>query len=91
MVDEILAAEVYLEGKLVRMISMRVPMLTDLGLYLVGSLIICVQLRASRLDRRMARVPSSGHLTVRALTLDGGHSIHLLCRGHSWGLKVVYS
>ena len=40
-------AEVYLEGKLVRMISMRVPMFTDLGLYLVGSLIICVRLRAS--------------------------------------------
>ena len=33
-------AEVYLEGKLVRMISKRVPMITDLGLYLVGSLII---------------------------------------------------
>jgi hypothetical protein len=33
-------AEVYLEGKLVRMISMRVPVFTDLGLYLMGSLII---------------------------------------------------
>ena len=43
-------AEVYLEGKLVRMIFMRVPMFTDLGLYLVGSLIICVRLRASSLD-----------------------------------------
>ena len=39
-------AEGYLEGKLVRMISKRVPMVTDLGLYLVGSLIICVRLRA---------------------------------------------
>jgi hypothetical protein len=32
--------EVYLEGRLVRMISMRVPVFTDLCLYLVGSLII---------------------------------------------------
>ena len=39
--------EVYLEGNLVRMISMRVHVLTDLELYLVGSLIICVKLRAS--------------------------------------------
>jgi hypothetical protein len=45
-------AEVYFEGKLVRMISMRVPMFTDLGLYLVGSLIIFVRLRASSLDCR---------------------------------------
>ena len=41
-------------GKLVRMISMRVPVFTDLGLYLVGSLMICV--RASSLDCRMAEV-----------------------------------
>ena len=45
MIAEILV--VYLEGKLVRMISMRVPMFMDVGLYLVGSLIICVRLRAS--------------------------------------------
>ena len=51
-------AEVYLEGKLVRMIAMRVPVFTDLGLYLVGSLIICVRLRASSLDFRMAGVLS---------------------------------
>ena len=51
-------AEVYLEGRLVRMISMRVPVFTDLGLYLVGSLIICVRLRASSLDCRMAGVLS---------------------------------
>ena len=44
-----------LEGKLVRMISKRV---TDLGLYLVGFLIICVRLRASSLDCRTARVLS---------------------------------
>jgi hypothetical protein len=40
----------------VRMISMRVPMVTDLGLNLVGSLIIYVRLRASILDCRMAGV-----------------------------------
>ena len=59
MIAEILnTAEEYLEGSLVRMISMRVPMFTDLGLYLVGSLIICVRLRASSLDCRMAGVLS---------------------------------
>ena len=36
----------YLEDKLVRIMSIRVPMFTDLGLYLVGSLMICVRLRA---------------------------------------------
>ena len=51
-------AEVYLEGELVRMVSMRVPVLTALGLYLVGSLKICVRLRASSLDCRMAGVLS---------------------------------
>ena len=35
------------------MISMKVPVFMDLGLYLVGSLIICVRLRASSLDCRM--------------------------------------
>jgi hypothetical protein len=35
---------------------MRVPVFTDLGLYLVGSLLICVILRASSLDCRMAGV-----------------------------------
>ena len=52
--------ELYLEGKLVRMISKKVPMVTDLGLYLVGSLIICVRLRASSLDCRTAYL-SLGH------------------------------
>ena len=33
-------------------------MFTDLGLYLVGSLIICVRLRASNLDCRMAGMSS---------------------------------
>ena len=50
----------YLGCKLVR-ISMRVPVFTDLELYLVGSLIICVRLRASSLDLSMSkfRSPSS--------------------------------
>ena len=52
-------AEVHLEGKLVRMISKRVPVVTDLGLYLVGSLIICVTLRTSSLDCRTAGVLST--------------------------------
>ena len=51
-------SEVYLEGRLVRMISKRVHMVADVGLYLVGSLIICVRLRASSLDCRMAGVLS---------------------------------
>ena len=51
-------AKVYLEGELVRMTSMRVPMFMDLELYLVGSLIICVRLSASSLDCRMAGVLS---------------------------------
>ena len=47
-----------LEGQLVRITSMRVPLFTDLGLYLVGSLMICVRLRASSLDCRTAGVLS---------------------------------
>ena len=43
-----------MEGELVRMISMRVLVFTDLGLYLVGSLINCVRLRGASLDCRMA-------------------------------------
>ena len=85
-------AEVYLEGKLVRMISIRVPMSTDLGLYLVGSLIIGVRLRASSLDCRTAGAyPSLGHLTVLTLTIDGGQSIHIWCPGNSWELRGVYN
>ena len=37
---------------------MRVPVFTDLRLYLVGSLIICMRLKASSLDCRMAGVLS---------------------------------
>jgi hypothetical protein len=40
------------------MISMRVPVFSYLRLYLVGSLIICVRLRASSLDCRTAEVLS---------------------------------
>ena len=69
-------------------------MFTAMGWYLVGSLIIYVRLRASILDCRTAGVlsfPSLGHLTVRALKIDGGQSIHIRCPGHGWGLKVVYN
>ena len=45
-------------ARLVSMTSMRVPVFTDLGFYLVGSLIICVRLRASSLDCRMLGVLS---------------------------------
>ena len=37
---------------------MRVPLFTELGLYLVGSLIICVRLRASSFDCRIVGVLS---------------------------------
>ena len=78
-----------MEGKLVGMISMRVPVFIDLGLYLLGLLIICVRLRASSSDCRMAGVlacHSLGHLAARALKIDGGNSVHIWCPGHSWGL-----
>ena len=42
----------------------QVPMFTDLGLYLVGSLIICVRLRASSLDYRTAGVLSISRVKV---------------------------
>ena len=73
-------AEVYLEGKLVRMISMRVP----LGRYLVGSLIICVRLRASRLDCRMAGVLSMFQIRSPSSTSSedrwGAISSHMVSR-----------
>ena len=63
--NEAVIAEILVEdsrgvfrGQVVRMISMRVPVFTDLGLYLVGSMIICVRLRASSLDCRTAGVLS---------------------------------
>ena len=79
-------AEVYLEGELVRMTSMRVPMFTDLGLYLVGSLIICVTLRASSSDCRMAGVLSMSQFRSPNSTSSEdrwGQSIHIWCPGHS--------
>ena len=49
-------------------------MFTDLGLYLVDSLIICVRLRASSLDFRTAGVLSISQFCspVRTLKIDGG-------------------
>ena len=52
-------------------------MFTDMGLYLVGYLIIFVRLWPSSLDYRTAGVlayPNLGHLAVRTLTIDGGQS-----------------
>ena len=59
------------KGRLVRMISMRVPVFTDLGQYLVGSLIICVRLRASSLDCRTAGVLSKSQFrTLNSTSSD---------------------
>jgi hypothetical protein len=74
-------AEVYLEGMLVRMISKRVPMFTDLGLYLVGSLIICVKLGASSLDCR----------TVGVLSMSQFRSPHSTNSEDRWGLVLSLS
>ena len=86
-------AEFYLEGKLVRKIPMRVPMFTNLGLYLVRSLIICVRLRASSLYCRMAGVLSMsqlGHLAARALKIDGGnqftYGVQSTAGGRVWSI-----
>ena len=87
-------AEVYLEGKLVRIISIRVPMFTDLGLYLVGSLIICVRLSASSLDCGTAGVLSISQFRSPNRTNSEdrwGQSIHISCPGHSWELRGVYN
>ena len=76
----------YLEGKLVRIISIRVPTFTDLGLYLEGSLVICVRFGASSLDFRIVGLPgckaysSLGHLTEQTLKIDEGQSIHIVSR-----------
>ena len=92
--EAVIAEILYLEGKLVRMISMRVPVFTDLGFYLAGSLIICVRLRASSLDCRMAGVLSMSQFRSPNSTSSEdrwGQSIHIWCPGHSSGQKVVYS
>ena len=96
MIAEILlkTAEVYLDGKLLRLISMRVPMITDLGLYLVGSLIIWVRLGASSLNFRMDGVLSISQFSSLNRTNSEdrwGQSIHIWCPGHSWELMGVYN
>jgi hypothetical protein len=63
-----------------------------LGLYLVGSLIICVRLRASSLDCRMAGVLSMSQFRSPSSTSSEdrwGQSIHIRYRGHSWGQREV--
>ena len=75
---------------MVRMISLRVPVFTDLGLYLVDALLIYVRLRASSLDCRMARVLSmSQSRSPSSMSSEDrwGQSIH----GHNWGQREVYS
>ena len=79
-------AEVYLEGRLVRMISKRVPMVTDLGLYLVGSSMICVRLRASSLDCRTAGVLSMSQFWSPSSTSSEDRwraiNLHMVPRAH---------
>ena len=61
---------------------MKVPVFTDLGLYLVGSMIICVRLRESILDCRTAGVlhPSLGHLTEQTEDRWGAINSHMVSR-----------
>jgi hypothetical protein len=72
-----------LEGKLVRMTSMRVPVLTDLELYLVNSLIMCVRLRASGLDCRMVGVLSMSQFKSPSMSSEdrwGAINSHMVSR-----------
>ena len=61
-------------------------MLTDLGVYLVGSLIICERLRASSLECRMNGVLSMSQFRSRALKIDGGQAVHIWCPEHAGGI-----
>jgi hypothetical protein len=60
-------------------------MFTDLGLYLVGTLIIGVRLRASSLDCRTAGVLSMSRFRSPYSTSS------LWCPGYIWGQNVIYS
>ena len=75
------------------MISKRVPMVMDLGLYLVGSLIICERLRASSLDCRTAGVLSISQFrspnNTNSEDIWGAINSHMASRAHlgvEWGL-----
>ena len=74
----------YLESDLVRMTSMRVLVFTELGVYLIGSLIICVRLRASSLVCRMAGVLSMSQFRSPSSTSSedrwGAISSHIVSR-----------
>jgi hypothetical protein len=80
--NEAVIAEILVEDSkgifrgLVRMIPMRVPIFSDLGLYLVGSLIICVRLRASSLDCRMVLSMSQFRSTNSTSSEDRWGAIH---------------
>ena len=62
--------------------------LTDLGLYLVGSLIICVRLRASSVDCRTAGVLSISQLRSPNCTNSedkwGAINSHMVSREQLW-------
>jgi hypothetical protein len=76
------------------MISMKVPVFMDLGLYLVGSLIICERLRASSLDCRMAGVLSMSQFRSPSSPSSedrwGAINSHMVSRAQL-RQKVVYS
>jgi hypothetical protein len=69
------------------MISMRVPMLTDLCLYMIGSLLICVRLRASSLDCMTAGVLSI--FQFGSPNSANSEEIHIRCPGHSCGGSIT--
>ena len=66
------------------------PLFTDLGLYLLGSLTICVRLRASSLDCRMAGVLSMSQFRSRALKIDmRGINSHMVSRAEGGLLQAA--
>jgi hypothetical protein len=66
------------------MTSVRGPVFMDLGLYLIGSLIICVRLRASSLDCKTAGVLSMSQFRSPNSTSSedrwGANSSHMVSR-----------
>ena len=74
---------------------MRVPVFTALGWYLVGSLIICVRLRASSLDCRMTgvlnmaqfRSPSSTSSEDRMGGNQFTYGIKSTAEGRGWSIS----
>ena len=79
-----------MEGELVRITSVRVPVFMDLELYLVGSLIINVRSRASSLDCRMAGVLSMSQFRSPSSTSSedrwGGNQFTYGVQGRGWSI-----